>query len=71
MLYLTCTIINSVDLVHYGVSCAKDWESVDCGTSIYISAYGSFEKTGRHVEISFHFNSAPKTLSFRLEHQKQ
>ena len=33
MLYLTCTIISSVDLAYYGVSCAKDWVSVDCGTS--------------------------------------
>ena len=32
MLYLTCTTINSVDLAHYGVSRAKDWVSVDCGT---------------------------------------
>ena len=31
MLYLTCTIISSVDLAHYGVSCAKDRVSVDCG----------------------------------------
>ena len=33
MLYLTCTTINSVDLAHYGVSRAKDWVSVDCGTN--------------------------------------
>ena len=33
MLYLTCTMIFSVDLAHYGVSRAKDWESVDCGTN--------------------------------------
>ena len=26
MLYLTCTTITSVDLAHYGVSRAKDWE---------------------------------------------
>ena len=32
MLYLTCTTISSVDLAHYGISRAKDWESVDCGT---------------------------------------
>ena len=32
MLYLTCTTITNVDLVHYGVSRAKDWVSVDCGT---------------------------------------
>ena len=33
MLYLTCTTITSVDLAHYGVSRAKDWVSVNCGTS--------------------------------------
>ena len=31
---LTCTTITSVDLAHYGVSRAKDWESVDCGTIV-------------------------------------
>ena len=33
MLYLTCTMISSVDLAHYGVSRAKDQVSVDCGTA--------------------------------------
>ena len=32
MLYLTCTMISSVDLAHYGVSCAKDWVFVYCST---------------------------------------
>ena len=36
MLYLTCTTITSVDLAHYGVSRAKDWVSVDCGTRSFI-----------------------------------
>ena len=31
--YLTCTIISSVDLAHYGVFRAKDWVFVNCGTS--------------------------------------
>ena len=35
MRYLTCTMISSVDLAHYGVSRAKDWVSVDCGTKHY------------------------------------
>ena len=35
MLYLTCTTLTSVDLAHYGVSRAKDWVSVDCGTITY------------------------------------
>ena len=34
MLYLTCTMISSVDLAYYRVSRAKDWVSVDCGTRI-------------------------------------
>ena len=32
MLYLTCTMISSVGLAHYGVSCAKEWVSEDCST---------------------------------------
>ena len=32
MLYLTCTMISSVDLAHYGLFRAKDCISVDCGT---------------------------------------
>ena len=32
MLFLTCTTITSEYLAHYGVSRAKDWVSVDCGT---------------------------------------
>ena len=37
MLYLTCTMIYSVDLACYGVSRvrdARDWVSVDCGTNL-------------------------------------
>ena len=34
MLYLTCTLISSVDLAHLEVTRAKDWVSVDCGTSL-------------------------------------
>ena len=34
-LSLTCTTIISVDLAHYGVSRAKDWVSVDCGTKTF------------------------------------
>ena len=33
MHYLICTMLSSVDLVHYGAARAKDWVSVDCGTS--------------------------------------
>ena len=38
MLYLTYTTITRVDLAHYGVSRAKDWVSVDCGTMFKYSA---------------------------------
>ena len=31
MLYLTITMMSSVDLAYYGVSCTKDSVSVDCG----------------------------------------
>ena len=30
---LTCTMIASIDLTHYGVSRVKDRVSVDCGTN--------------------------------------
>ena len=36
MLYLTCTMIASVDLAHYRVSRAKDRVSLDCGTSVCV-----------------------------------
>ena len=29
------SIISSVDDAHYGVSCAKEWVSVDCGTTSF------------------------------------
>ena len=32
MLYLTCTMISSVDLAQYGLSRGKDCVSVNCGT---------------------------------------
>ena len=35
MLYLTCTIISSVDLGHYGVFRAKERVSVESGTIVY------------------------------------
>ena len=34
MLYFTCAMISSVDIVPQGVSRAKDWVSVDCGTKL-------------------------------------
>ena len=41
MLYLTCTMISSVDLAHYVISHAKDWLSVDCGTSLCMPTFHS------------------------------
>ena len=41
MFYLTCTTITSVDLAHYGVARAKDWVSVDCGTTSNNDIWGS------------------------------
>ena len=32
MFYLTCTTITNVYFANYGVSRAKDWVSVGCGT---------------------------------------
>ena len=37
MLYLTYTMIFSVDLAYYGVSRSKDRVSADCGTSLIIN----------------------------------
>ena len=48
MLYLTCTTITSVDLAHYGVSRAKDWVSVDCGTKI---KYSMLFRYSGHVKL--------------------
>ena len=44
MLYLTCTTITNVDLTHYGISRAKVWVSVNCGTN----------KICIHVSVSNH-----------------
>ena len=44
MLYLTCTIISNFDLAHYGVSCAKHWVFVDCGTRCVVRISQKFEK---------------------------
>ena len=48
MLYLTCTMISSIDLAHYGVSRAKDWVSMDYFTIIIksVSAFTFGDKIG-------------------------
>ena len=52
MLCLTCTIIFSVDLAHYGVSRAEDWVSVDCGTMTRVSQHFSYGCFDRQQETS-------------------
>ena len=52
MLYLTCTTITSVDLTHYGVSHAKDWVSVDCGTRYFVMCKVYTDKGG--IKLSSH-----------------
>ena len=72
MLYLTCTMISSVDLAHYGVSRAKDWVSVDCGTihfmfCITISFFRKFIKATELDVSKFTFmsmHSFPNSCKF-------
>ena len=51
MLYLTRTMLSNLDLAHYGVSCTKDWVSVDCGISKVWSRKRETPSTG--LELSF------------------
>ena len=62
MLYLTCITITSVDLAHYGVSRAKDWVSVDCGTN-YI--YDGFKGSVPH-SLHIHTNQIILLLTLPL-----
>ena len=56
MLYLTCTTITSIDLAHYGVSRAKDWVSVKCGTScIFIYLLENNEQSDHKISDKFDF----------------
>ena len=52
MLYLTCTTITSVDLAYYGVSRAKDWVSVDCGTMLINSLATSHVKCMCNMKLT-------------------
>ena len=52
MLYLTCTTMTSVDLAYYGVSRAKDWVSVDCGTNQYRNIPAGGKWTGRLEKVA-------------------
>ena len=68
MLCLTCTIISSVDLAHYGVSRAIDWESVDCDTMFVLKAIksnfkGSYDKQNlTRVVISYEIYETRQSL---------
>ena len=63
MLYLTCITITSVDLAHYGVSRAKDWASVDCGTNyIYDGFKGSVPPQHTHPYKPDHFTADSSTV---------
>ena len=57
MLYLACTTISSVDFAQYGVSLAKDWVSVECGTNAFVyhrKSARSFNDLKVHVLIHLH-----------------
>ena len=51
--------ITSVDLAHYGVSRAKDWVFVDCGTQILIVHKRSMAWSARNVTESKHSSFSP------------
>ena len=50
MLCLSCTIISSRDLAHYGVSRAKDWVSVDCGKNNVLNYSQCFSLAGVNIQ---------------------
>ena len=55
MFFLTCTIISisCVDLADYGVSRAKDWVSVDCGTTSNIPVQNETKKEKREYGLDW------------------
>ena len=62
MLYLTCTMISSVDHAHYGVFRAKDWVSGDCGTKSLMECYFL---TQRHLKYD-NLENTHKIIRARL-----
>ena len=48
MPYLTFSMMSSVYLAHYGVSRAKDWVSVACGTKFIRNCLIFYEKVMRN-----------------------
>ena len=72
MLYLTCTTISSVDLAQCGISFAKDWVSVKCGTNSVIVAFNPNMRAGAFTNwcISLedlYFHSTKMKHRFGLE----
>ena len=65
MLYLTCTTISSVDLAQYGVSLAKDWVSVECGTTKFgIHVFHNKIRTLIFIFKALYITRLPFVLSF-------
>ena len=64
MLYITCTMISSVDHAYYGVSHAKDWISVDCGTNCTGDNYYRLHiyRISSVIRWSFSVQNYPKNL---------
>ena len=54
MLYPACTTISSVDRAQYGVSLAKDWVSVECGTKPNNSASVAMRSGRPGITRNFH-----------------
>ena len=52
MHYLTCTTVTSIDLAHYGLSNAKDWVSVKCGTIFIYSVSIGNERSNIDIKIA-------------------
>ena len=51
MLYLTCTMISIVDLAFCGVSHAKDWVTVNCGTNVFSESVAAKDSASFFLRI--------------------
>ena len=76
MLYLTCTMISSVDRAHYRVSRAKEWVSVYGGTRDNTAYFGNKgeKRKGLVLKRQFTFDIAKlhstTTYRYKLAHTK-
>ena len=66
MLYLTCTMISSVDLACYRVSHAKDWVSVNCITILNAELNRGSDKMDRTLARGLSPIQAHKPCSISL-----